>query len=80
MILEQSTGNQIAKRLFDFIKAIDSNPSAFERNCNISNGYLSKLFKDGKSIGSQILVRIKLKYQALNINWVITGEGSMIEY
>jgi hypothetical protein len=74
----QSTGNKIANRLMDYIRYINSNRSAFERSCNISNGYLSKLLIKGNSIGSQILIRIKCRYPNLNINWIITGEGNMI--
>jgi hypothetical protein len=78
-LVKQSSGNKIANRLLNFINSIDSNPSAFERSCNISNGYLHKLLVKGNSIGSKILIRIKCQYPNLNVNWIITGEGKMIE-
>ncbi len=78
-LIGQSTGKKIATRLIDFINSINSNRSAFERRCKISNGYLNKLLVKGNSIGSKILIRIKCQYPNLNVNWIITGEGNMID-
>jgi hypothetical protein len=78
-LLNQASGKKIAKRLFFFMDSINLTPCCFERTCNISNGYLSKFLNNGSSIGSKILLRIKSKFPNLNLVWLLTGEGNMIE-
>ncbi len=43
----------------------------------VSNSYFSKMKKDRKSFGSEILKNIFLYFEDLNPNWLITGRGSM---
>lgn len=64
-------------RLFQFIEYIQSNPCAFERSINVSNGYFAKQKKNG-SMGSNILEKIHHQYKMLDIKWILTGEGEML--
>jgi hypothetical protein len=64
-------------RLFQFIEYIQSNPCAFERSINVSNGYFAKQKKNG-SMGSNILEKIHHQYKMLDIKWILTGEGQML--
>ena len=50
---------------------------AFERTCQVANGYLKKQLKGKGSIGSDILLRIYHNYLDLSIFvWLLTGNGS----
>jgi hypothetical protein len=64
-------------RLSIFIEFIQTNPRSFERSINISNGYFAKQKKNG-SIGSNILEKIHHHYKILDIKWLLTGEGHML--
>lgn len=64
-------------RLSIFIEFIQTNPRSFERSIQISNGYFAKQKKNG-SIGSNILEKIHHHYKILDIKWLLTGEGNML--
>lgn len=68
--------NQTVKdRIKIYIKHLGIANSKFEKECNLSNGYINNL-KD--NIGASKLESILKRYPELNINWLIYGEGSMI--
>lgn len=50
-----------------------------KKKCKISNGYLAKQLKQGKSVGSAMLIRIKNTYPEINLNWVLTGNGKIVK-
>ena len=51
----------------------------FERQCELSPKYLANNSFNGKgNLGTEILGRIVLKYPMLNLAWLCTGDGSMI--
>jgi hypothetical protein len=54
-------------------------PHAFELNAKISNGYFKKQYNKKGNLGSDILCRIQTSYPILNINWVLTGNGTMLK-
>ena len=51
---------------------------AFERTCQVANGYLKKQLKGKGSIGSDILLRIYHNYLDLDFVWLLTGNGEML--
>lgn len=52
----------------------------FEENCGLSSNYLyNTQYLTKKSIGSDIIAKIHNAYPMLNLIWLITGKGSMIE-
>jgi len=51
----------------------------FEKTCGIGNGYIGKQMKAKGAIGSDILERIAARYPDLNMNWLITGKGKMLQ-
>ena len=65
----------VKSRLLEFLKYLKMGQNAFESECEISNGYLSHL---KSSIGSDILMKIHIKYPDLNISWIVTGEEEML--
>lgn len=63
------------ERILTFISHLGVNVAEFERNCNLSNGSVSKM---GDNTRRSTLDRISKFYPSLNLNWLLTGEGSMI--
>lgn len=66
----------VKKRLKDFIKSQKMTISGFEKDINVSNGYVNSI---SKGIGGEVLLFILEKSPNLNINWLLTGEGSMLK-
>lgn len=61
-------------RLRQFIKFLGISDRQFEKNNNFYNGYVGKMSKldDGK------VAILEKAYPELNVNWLLTGEGSML--
>jgi hypothetical protein len=62
-----------------YLKYRSITPHSFEKKILLSNGYFSKQLKNQGSVGSDILIKIHTQYIDLNILWVLTGEGQMIQ-
>lgn len=52
----------------------------FETMCGLSNKYLSNSSQPGRpgTIGSDVIARVHTVYPELNITWLCTGEGDML--
>ncbi len=62
-------------RLKEFIEFKGLSVSAFERECGLGNGFVSKI---GDFIRKEKLELISNRFPELNIDWVINEKGSMI--
>ena len=51
----------------------------FDLSIGVANGYTLRMKKNHASIGSDILEKIARSYKHLNLTWLITGEGSMLQ-
>lgn len=52
----------------------------FEEKCGLSHNYLyNTQFMTKKSIGTDVLKKIRKAFPMINLTWVIMGEGAMIE-
>jgi len=69
--------SELKSRLLTFIDAKKLSVSAFERQCGLSNGFCSKV---GESITDGSVMLIEKGFPDLNINWLKTGEGDMLQY
>ncbi len=69
---------RIIDRLQQYIEFRNLSPYAFERACGLANGYLGKQLKGRGRIGSEILEKIHVACQDLNLTWLVAGEGEMI--
>ena len=67
---------EIKDRISKFIQYKNITLAEFERNVSLANGYIKK-FKG--SIGSDKLNNITSYYPDINIDWLITGKGSMLK-
>lgn len=69
---------RVIERIFAYLDHHRLTPYAFERACNIANGYLKKQQKGKGTVGSEILEKIGGAYRDLDLTWVLTGRGRMI--
>ncbi len=68
--------NIVKERLIQFIKTIGSTQKAFEETIKAGQGYINNI---SRSIGYDKLIAIKLSYPQLNIEWLLTGAGAMLD-
>ena len=66
---------KVKDRLITYIESKEIKKSHFEKNIGVSNGYINSL-KDSPS--AEKLELISKKYLDLNISWLLTGEGTML--
>ena len=62
-------------RIISFIEAKDLSVQSFEIQCNLSNGTVSKM---GDNTRTSTLDKISNAFPDLNINWLRTGVGEML--
>lgn len=65
----------VKERLLQFIEDENIEKARFERETGLSNGFVDKV---GSGIRSNSLDKIRKRYPYLNIDWLLTGEGDMI--
>lgn len=63
------------ERILQFIVYLGISVSEFERSCNLSNGAVSKM---GDNTRRSTLNKICNVYPQLNIDWLLTGKGDMV--
>lgn len=65
------------ERLNEFIKSQGLTTIEFERKISASDGVIRKSIRNNTDIQSKWLVKIAENYPILDMNWLLTGEGSM---
>lgn len=66
-----------SERLSQFIARIGETPTSFELKIGVSKGAIYKPVRNGKTVGLEILVKIFSNYPELDVEWLITGSGTM---
>lgn len=66
------------ERFYQFMTYKRFRPRWVEMECGLSNGYLGKQRKNKGSFGGGILLRIEKRFPELNITWLLSGEGEML--
>lgn len=66
----------VKQRIKTFIKYKNISIREFERNTNLSNGYINGI---DKTIMPNKMSSISRQYPELNSGWVLTGEGEMLK-
>lgn len=70
---------EFGKRLMHFIdNHLNMTIREFEIHCDFTNGLIHRALK-GTNLGSDKLLIIAKKFPELNIDWLLTGEGAMID-
>lgn len=67
--------NNIKERTLEFIKYKGIKMKVFEQACGLSSGYVTSM---RKGFGSDKLNNVLNAYPELNRNWLLYGEGSML--
>lgn len=65
-------------RIAEFVDSLHISVRAFEQQINASNGLIRKAITNNTDIQSKWLLAIAENYPQLDMNWLITGHGSMI--
>jgi chaperonin cofactor prefoldin len=65
-------------RIKQFIDYKKISLRSFELSIEMSNGSFTSQLKNGKTIGVDKLEKILQKYDDLNPDWVLTGNGTML--
>lgn len=66
------------QRLYEYIDTQRLSVADFERQNQLSNGYLGKMRKRNAGIGEEVLVRIIENCPDLSPLWLLLGEGEML--
>ena len=69
---------KLTDRLLKYLEYKELSIHYFEMICGIGNGYFGKQHRGKGSMGSDILEKIAVHYPDLNLNWLVTGRGSML--
>lgn len=75
---KNENSKNIMERLVHFIDYKGENFNQLAQKIGVSNSYFSKMLKNNGSIGLEILTKIVLFYDNLNVDWLITGRGEML--
>lgn len=68
--------SDITKRVKEYVLYKGIRINQFEQSCNLSNGYVNQI---KRSIGEEKLKAISRRFPDLNISWILTGIGNMIQ-
>jgi hypothetical protein len=66
-------------RLFEYLEYHKIKPAHFERDLGLSNGYLGTQRKRSSDLGSTIVENIVNFCDDLDLYWLITGKGEMLQ-
>jgi len=66
-------------RLYQYFDYHKIKPTVFEKKIGLSNGYLGTQRRRNADLGSSIVENIINYCPDLDLNWLITGEGSMLK-
>ncbi len=73
-------GENFGERLRYFIeKQLFMNVKEFEKKCKFSTGTIHRAINNGTNMGIDKLSVIANNHPELNIDWLLTGEGEMID-
>lgn len=67
--------NSVSDRLAFFLKQKGKGQTAFEKDAGLGRGYVKNA---SDNMGSKVMSKIKNQCPDLNIDWLLTGEGSML--
>lgn len=69
----------ITENIVKFLEYKGISINKFSAEIGVSNSYFSKQLKENGSIGSKIILEIVKKYEELNVEWLLTGNGEMLK-
>lgn len=73
--INMKSQNNIKNRILQWIDYNNLSVASFERKCGLSTGYIANMKPD---VNSKKLNNIAIAFPNLNMDWLKTGEGEMI--
>lgn len=70
---------KIIDRLSEYIEYKNISLNAFDKSIGASNGYIGRQIKNKASVGGDVIEKIYRIYTDINLEWLITGQGSMLK-
>lgn len=70
---------EVGTRLHEFVLILKISQNAFAQSIGVTKGYLNDVLKGRKGIGPGVIINTAKAYRNLNIRWLLTGEGHMLE-
>ena len=67
------------ERLYEYFELKSIKPTAFEKAIGLSNGYLGTQKKRNADMGEAVILNIVNNCRDLSLNWLLTGQGSMLQ-
>lgn len=68
----------IGSRLKDYLKERELTQDEFSTLCGVSKQTINNIIRNKTSPSGDVLERISAEYQDLNLNWLISGKGKMM--
>ena len=68
----------VPERFYAFMHYKQLKARTVEMECGLSNGYLGKQRKNKGSFGGNILRKIEQRFPELNMTWLLSGDGEML--
>lgn len=65
------------ERLYEYLESKDIKPGTFEKQIQLSQGYLGKMYKRKADMGEGIILQIIENCPEINLLWLMTGKGEM---
>jgi hypothetical protein len=70
---------KIIERFFKYLDFKGVKPTRFEKDFGLSNGYLALQLKRNGSLGEDTIINIINNCLDINMEWLLTGQGSMLK-
>lgn len=67
------------QRLYEYLELKGIKPGTFERQIQLSQGYLSKMYSRNADMGEGIILQIIENCPEINLMWLMTGRGNMFK-
>ena len=74
-IMEASSN--LGERLRQLINHLELSVAKFSKEIGVPQPTITSYLNDSREPGISFLMKIKNRYKDVNLNWIITGEGSM---
>lgn len=68
-----------SERLFQFIEFQRLTIGAFERECLVTQGVISKSVQNKTVLSGTNLIKVAKRFPEFNIDWLLTGDGQMLK-
>lgn len=75
----QEKNEKIIHRLKHYVDSKKITLNQVAKEIGISNSYFSKMLKTSGAMGEDIVRRILLFYEDINVEWFVTGNGEMLK-